>query len=156
MRNTYLHLPSHSTGFFTLLFQLDSFTWHLSKHLKKHFCCVFTQSHIPLLGRFIAPSPPPPLGPSILVSELSLCLDLFQGSSLPEGFHFLIFLDFQQVGVASIHVNKLSLARFYWWWGWWWTGKPGMLQSMGSQRVGHDWVTELKTLLVPLVYSETH
>ena len=26
---------------------------------------------------------------------------------------------------------------------WWWRGKPGMLQSMGSQRVGHDWVTEL-------------
>ena len=26
---------------------------------------------------------------------------------------------------------------------WWWTGKPGMLQSMGSQRVGHDWVTEM-------------
>ena len=24
-----------------------------------------------------------------------------------------------------------------------WTGKPGVLQSMGSQRVGHDWVTEL-------------
>ena len=26
---------------------------------------------------------------------------------------------------------------------WWWTGRPGMLQSMRSQRVGHDWVTEL-------------
>ena len=26
---------------------------------------------------------------------------------------------------------------------WWWTGKPGVLQSIGSQRVGHDWVTEL-------------
>ena len=26
---------------------------------------------------------------------------------------------------------------------WWWTRKPGMLQSMGSQRVGHDWATEL-------------
>ena len=25
---------------------------------------------------------------------------------------------------------------------WWGTGKPGMLQFMGSQRVGHDWVTE--------------
>ena len=25
---------------------------------------------------------------------------------------------------------------------WWWTGKPGMLQSMGSQRVRHNWVTE--------------
>ena len=27
---------------------------------------------------------------------------------------------------------------------WWWTGKPGVLQSMRSQRVGHNWVTELK------------
>ena len=26
---------------------------------------------------------------------------------------------------------------------WWWTGKPGMLRSMGSQRVRHDWATEL-------------
>ena len=25
---------------------------------------------------------------------------------------------------------------------WWRTGKPGVLQSMGSERVGHDWVTE--------------
>ena len=26
---------------------------------------------------------------------------------------------------------------------WWWTGRPGVLQSVGSQRVGHDWVTEM-------------
>ena len=26
---------------------------------------------------------------------------------------------------------------------WWWTGRPGVLQFMGSQRVRHDWVTEL-------------
>ena len=26
---------------------------------------------------------------------------------------------------------------------WWWTGRPGVLQNMGSQRVGHDWATEL-------------
>ena len=25
----------------------------------------------------------------------------------------------------------------------WWTGRPGMLRFMGSQRVGHDWATEL-------------
>ena len=34
-----------------------------------------------------------------------------------------------------------------WFWvismNWWWTGKPGVLQSMGSQRVWHDWVTEM-------------
>ena len=26
---------------------------------------------------------------------------------------------------------------------WWWTSKPGVLQSMGLQRVRHDWATEL-------------
>ena len=40
-----------------------------------------------------------------------------------------------------------SLARWTWVWAssgsWWWTGKPGMLQSMGLQTVGHNWVTEL-------------
>ena len=35
-----------------------------------------------------------------------------------------------------------------WTWVWasswsWWTGKPGVLQSMGLQRVGHNWATEL-------------
>ena len=30
---------------------------------------------------------------------------------------------------------------------WWWTGKPGVLQPMGSQRVRHDWVTELTKLI---------
>ena len=28
---------------------------------------------------------------------------------------------------------------------WWQTGKPGMLQSMGLQRAGHDWATELNS-----------
>ena len=39
------------------------------------------------------------------------------------------------------------LTPWIWVWAssgsWWWTGKPGVLQSTGSQRVGHDWVTEL-------------
>ena len=40
-----------------------------------------------------------------------------------------------------------SLTQWTWVWAnsgtWWWTGKPGMLQSLGSQIGGHDWVTEL-------------
>ena len=28
-------------------------------------------------------------------------------------------------------------------WSWWWTGRPGMLQFIGLQRVGHDWATDL-------------
>ena len=42
------------------------------------------------------------------------------------------------------------MASLMWWtwvWvssgSWWWTGKPGVLQSVRSQRVQHDWVTEL-------------
>ena len=37
--------------------------------------------------------------------------------------------------------------RWTWVWvnsgSWWWTGRPGVLRFMGSQRVGHDWATEL-------------
>ena len=40
--------------------------------------------------------------------------------------------------------------RWTWIWAssmsWWWTGKPGVLHSMGLQRVGHDWATELMLL----------
>ena len=40
-----------------------------------------------------------------------------------------------------------SLTRWTWVWvnsgSWWWTGGPSVLQFMGSQRVRHDWVTEL-------------
>ena len=42
------------------------------------------------------------------------------------------------------------MASLMWWtwvWvssgSWWWTGKPGVLQSMGSQKVEHNWATEL-------------
>ena len=40
-----------------------------------------------------------------------------------------------------------SPTQWAWVWvntgSWWWTGRPGMPQSMGSQIVRHDWVTEL-------------
>ena len=48
-----------------------------------------------------------------------------------------------------------SLTQRTWVWvnsrSWWWTGRPGMLQSMGLQRVGHDWETELnwKERIIP-------
>ena len=40
-----------------------------------------------------------------------------------------------------------SPTRWAWVWvnsgSWWWTGRPDVLWFMGSQRVRHDWVTEL-------------
>ena len=39
-----------------------------------------------------------------------------------------------------------SPTRWTWIWAnsgrWWWTGRPGVLQSMGSQRIGHDFMSE--------------
>ena len=55
------------------------------------------------------------------------------------------------------NVLMASPTQWTWVWvsfrSWWWTGKPGVLQSMGLQRVGHDWATELNW--TDLRYVET-
>ena len=52
-----------------------------------------------------------------------------------------------------------SLTQWSWVWvnsgSWWWTGRPGMLWSMGSQRVGHKWATELNWASYSVVRWET-
>ena len=71
---------------------------------------------------------------------------------------------FPFVGSATVYLAssqlldiRLFLASPTWWtwlWAssgnWWQTGKPGVLQSMVLQRVGHDWATELELELVCL------
>ena len=50
------------------------------------------------------------------------------------------------------------LMQWTWTWAnsgrWWGTGRPGVLQSMGSQRVGHDWVTEQQQQPVYIMFGE--
>ena len=58
--------------------------------------------------------------------------------SLSANFNIWIML-----GLVSVWVNSRS---------WWWTGRPGVLRFMGSQRVGHDWVTEPNWGLVSTAY----
>ena len=52
-----------------------------------------------------------------------------------------------------------SPTRWTWVWvgsrSWWWTGRPGVLQPMGSQRAGHDWVTELNWTDSPRGHKES-
>ena len=52
-----------------------------------------------------------------------------------------------------------SPTQWTWAWAssrcWWWTGKPDMLQSIGSQRVGNDWETELNWIL-PLSQTQVN
>ena len=54
-----------------------------------------------------------------------------------------------------------SSTQWTWVWvnsgSWWWTGRPGVLRFMGSQRVGHDWATELNwTEIFSLKPSSVH
>ena len=57
-----------------------------------------------------------------------------------------------------------SLTELIWIWvnsgSWWWTERPRVLWFMGSQRVGHDWVTDLnwteQTLKIGLIYEDVH
>ena len=55
--------------------------------------------------------------------------------------------DWRQEEKGTTEDEMASLTRWTWVWAssgsWWWTGKPGVLQSMGLQRVGYDWVTGL-------------
>ena len=50
-----------------------------------------------------------------------------------------------------------SPTQWTWIWvdsgSWWWTGRPSMLRFMGSQRVGHDWATELNWTLHQLYFN---
>ena len=53
---------------------------------------------------------------------------------------------------------KASLTQWTWVWvnsgSWWWTGRPGVRQYMGSQKVGHDWATKLNWMYVSVLLSQ--
>ena len=53
-----------------------------------------------------------------------------------------------------------SLTQWTWVWvnsgSWWWTGRPGVLQFMGLQRVGHNWVTGLNWTISSMIPFIVH
>ena len=55
-------------------------------------------------------------------------------------------------------VGLASLTQWTWVWvdssSWWWIGRPGVLWFMRSQRVGHDWATELNWTDIEIPSSE--
>ena len=80
-------------------------------------------------------------------------------------------MDTQANCAVPFYIRDLSILEFWYpstvwptrwtWWtptqrtwvwvssrSWWRTGKPGMLQPMGLQRVGRDWATELDWMTV--------
>ena len=84
--------------------------------------------------------------------------------SCEELTHWKRFWSWEGLGAGGKGDNRgwdgwmASLTRWTWVWvnsgSWWWTGRPGVLQFMGSQRVGHDWATELNWT-EPIIYIYT-
>ena len=90
-------------------------------------------------------------------SEKTLMLGKIEGRK--RGQQRLRWLDgiFDSIDMSLYKLNRgwdSWMARLtQWTWvcvdpvNWLWTGRPGMLQSMGSQRVGGDWAIELKWII---------
>ena len=55
--------------------------------------------------------------------------------------------DWGQKAKGATEDEMASPTQWTWIWvssgSWWWAGKPGVLQSIGSQKVGQAWATEL-------------
>ena len=87
--------------------------------------------------------------PSVLSSIFDVCTYLISNwvpkdADRPTGLQSFHSTSFQWDGWMA------SLTQWTWVWAnsgrWWWTGKPRMLQSLGSRRVRHNWVTEQQQL----------
>ena len=60
---------------------------------------------------------------------------------------FLTFIHVDSYSKSCVIYFHFTSTQWTWVWessgSWWWRGKPGVVQSLRLQRVGHDWVTEM-------------
>ena len=66
----------------------------------------------------------------------------------------------EEKGTTSWDGWIASPTQWTWVWvnsgSWWWTGRPGVLQSMGSQTVEHNWATELNWINMIMFGVQAH
>ena len=97
------------------------------------------------------------ISPGISLEGMMLKLKLqYFGHLMQELTHWKRLWCWEGLGAEGEGDNRgwdgwmASLTRWTWAWvnsgSWWWTGRPGVLHFMGSQRVGHDWATELNII----------
>ena len=86
---------------------------------------------------------------NILREPVGSCKAFYQPTSEVIKYHFCYRDDRGWDGWMA------SPTRWTWVWvnsgSWWWTVRPGMLRFMGSQRVGHDWATDLIWLVEVII-----
>ena len=86
----------------------------------------------------------------------SKCQQIWKTQQWPQDWKRSIFIPIPKKGNAKECLYQrddrgwdgwiASLTQWIWVWvnsrSWWWTGRPGILQSMGSQKVGPNWATD--------------
>ena len=93
------------------------------------------------------------ISPGICLEGMMLKLKLQYFGSCEELTHWKRLWCWEGLGAGGDGDDRgwdgwmASPTQWMWVWvnsgSWWWTGRPGMLQFMGSPRVGHNWATEL-------------
>ena len=137
--------------FFIIFFYFTILYWFCHTSTWIHHRCTCSPSWTPL---------PPPSMYSPVSMQGTGCLGLVHwnsstlATSWEELTHWKRLWCWEGLGAGGEGDNggwdgwMASPTRWTWVWvnsgSWWWLGRPDMLQFMGSQRAGHDWVTKLK------------
>ena len=125
--------------------------WHL-RYVQVELWCWRRLFRVPWMVRRSNKSILKEVNPEYLFEELMLKFQYF-GHLIEELTHWKRPWCWERLKAGEEGDNKewddwlASPTQRTWVWvnlrSWWWTGRPGMLQFIGSQRVRHDWATEL-------------
>ena len=153
---TKVHLVK-AMGFPVVMYGCESWTVKKAEHRRIdafELWCWRRLLRVPWTARRSNQSVLMEISPGISLEGMMLKLKLQSFGHLSEELtHWKRLWCWEGLGAGEEGVDRgwdgwmASLTLWTWVWvnsrSWWWTGRPGVLQLMGSQRVGHDWATDL-------------
>ena len=155
-------LNSQSMDSPVVMYECESWTIKKAKHWRTdafELWCWRRLLRVPWTSRRSNQSIPKKISPGFSLERLMLKLKLQYFGHLmwrTDSFERTLMLGKIEGGRrrGKQKMRWLEASQTQWTWVWlnsnscWWIGRPGMLQSMGSQRVRHDWMTELNWTLI--------
>ena len=140
-----------------IMYECESWTIKKAEHQRIdafELCCCIRLLRVPWTARRFNQPIPKDISPECSLEGLMMKLKLqYFGQWCEELIHLNRPWCWERLKTGREGDNRgwdgwmASLTQWAWVWinsgSWWWTGRPGVLQSMGLQRVGHDWATEL-------------
>ena len=145
-------------GFPVVMYGCESWTVKKAEHWRTgafDLWCCRRLLRVPCTARRSNQSILKEISPGCSLERLMLKMKLqYLATSCEELTHWKRLWCWEGLGAGIEGDNRgwdawmVSLTLWMWVWvnsrRWWWTGRPGVLQFMGSQRVRYDWATGLK------------